>query len=521
MKFNAPPPYGDACDFMVNMADCKESETYLIIYGVGAVIHLLCVFIGVNVIIRFRQKQNINMNQSHASTYLEAGQYTSKSRNQRTAPAKRLLRSRRIIPRPIRVTTALALLFIITRLVHASICAFDISVSFSNRTVMLILSILPGLWALLIFAAGVVETVELTIDSMPARLACCVNDLRWSLPSRHFIILFLTVLGLGMTVASPLLAWYAGVHGSVGEWQSYFTFIRLSWCIWSSVFIVLGIMYSYYAGALTMMIRQLQAVEKAEHGQMSKQMEERQKSRLGTSKSMDGATMTTPRLSSATETGTITTYNNDTAVNSRSPSMQAGSESPVLDNRKSAPPKAKFSALYRYAFQDQASANAFCDVDLDGATIPENDEDDTAYDDHDNNDNDDDDDDVINEGKPIYTLMQQRRTMYYLIFSYFTCALIALVWGNDARWIIMNRIASKVFAAAFVAALWPLAVGAVLWKSWQTERLRERKEALRIQRLQQPRDVTREWYRTLAAITNPWSNRVNSNATTIAPSSQH
>ncbi|KAI9598541.1 hypothetical protein BDF19DRAFT_432813 [Syncephalis fuscata] len=74
----------------------------------------------------------------------------------------------------------------------------------------------------------------------------------------------------------------------------------------------------------------------------------------------------------------------------------------------------------------------------------------------------------------ITAIIQLRRTAQHIIFSFFISTFTALSWGNAMPWIIMNPVASKMFALAVLTILWPIVGGKIIC----TER---RRDSIRIE----------------------------------------
>ncbi|RKP23375.1 hypothetical protein SYNPS1DRAFT_24571, partial [Syncephalis pseudoplumigaleata] len=241
MKFPVPPPYAPYCDYNINISHCNDATTYFIIYAAGTLVHLCVFFWGVYIITRYAA-----MADSETSFAGSIGE-----------------RMRHFISQPLRPASIFSVLFLGCRIIHNTLCAYDFIPSLEARTLTSMMSMLPGFWATLLFAAGIVETVQLTIGRLPP------GDDDDDDPSHHrniashhrstrvLALAALVVLGVVGTILPTALSLVAGMKGKARDWTGYLRYLRIAWCTLGTVFVALGILYGYYAVVLSRLLRQL------------------------------------------------------------------------------------------------------------------------------------------------------------------------------------------------------------------------------------------------------------------------
>ncbi|KAI8054318.1 hypothetical protein BDF22DRAFT_678478 [Syncephalis plumigaleata] len=161
----------------------------------------------------------------------------------------------RMIRKPMKTTCIMWVLFLVARLVHNTLCMLDLIPLLSVRLLLMSLSICFGWYTIFVFAAGVIETVHLTIGRTFTQQK---SHLHWMLqlriPSSRGIIWFIIVLVSIATLGHLTLIFMAGGYGQAGDWSRYSRYSRYAWSIWAVCYMIVGAIYTYYALILTQLL---------------------------------------------------------------------------------------------------------------------------------------------------------------------------------------------------------------------------------------------------------------------------
>ncbi|KAI9598540.1 hypothetical protein BDF19DRAFT_432811 [Syncephalis fuscata] len=413
MKFDHPPPYAPYCDYKINITDCRDGQSYLQIYLVGIFIHLLVFFWGAYIVIRYA---NLGDNETRFEGSLGD-------------------RFRQFVSQPLKPASIFSTIFVGCRVIHNTLCAFDLIPSLKMRTLSSLLSMIPGFWATLFFAAGIVETVQLTIGRLPDSNDVPNKEMFMRhAPTRVLALSSLAVLGIFGTTVPVVLSFLAGLKGEAGDWHGYFDYLKLSWCTLGMVFVALGILYAYYAVVLSKLLRQLAP-------KLLQSNQDCQKKDWGFSPS------------ATTKIGNDNfDHTNNIKVPEGAHTKITQVHSIVIQNDK---PCAKFAALYEFAFKEKKTVQSEVSLAESEALLAETKERSEA-------------------------INRLQKALRHLIFHYCAGAIGSFLWGLGAKWLIVTPVVNKLSAIVFLAVIWPLAAGGVLWHRWQMERARIRRERRRI-----------------------------------------
>ncbi|KAI9598533.1 hypothetical protein BDF19DRAFT_420162 [Syncephalis fuscata] len=237
MKFAQPPPFAPNCDFSMNVTDCRDEKIHFYIYIIGAAIHCILIFVGFYIIARYRQSVGDGGGGMMSASHTCCG---------------------RFVGQPLRTMTQYLTLFLIVRLTYNTMCTFDTIKSLSIRSLIMPWSYVPGFWGITVFAAGIIETVQMTLARLPHIHSRRITRRLVALtPPRILTQCIIIIISCVASVAPSLFSYVGGLHGSAGDWEGYFIYIRWGWCIWGIVFSVLCILYIYYVAVLTAILRKL------------------------------------------------------------------------------------------------------------------------------------------------------------------------------------------------------------------------------------------------------------------------
>ncbi|KAI8054044.1 hypothetical protein BDF22DRAFT_682713 [Syncephalis plumigaleata] len=416
MKFEPSPPYAPFCDYNINITDCHDEKVYFFIYSIGAAIHFLILFWGVYIVIRYGKLGDNDM------------------------PFIGSLgdRMRHFVSQPLRPASIFSALFIMCRLVHNTLCAFDLIPSLEGRTISNTLSMLPGFWATLFFAVGIVETVQLTVGRLPnnelsssSSSSSHSNELATRHHSTRVVALAaLAVLGIVGTIVPTVFSVLAGLRGKIHDWIGYHFYLQISWCTLGSVFVALGVLYIYYAVILSRLLRRL------------------------TPKLLQSSQEPQPLYDNFSASST-TRVDNGSQLDVKPINVLGKSAHIVSTNKPKDKSGPKFATLYKFAFRDKSSINSNASFALREAQEAETKE----------------------RAGAIHRLQSALR---HLIVYYCAGAIGSYLWGLGAHWLIVTPIVNKLSAVVFLVIIWPLAAGSVFWHRWQMERARIRREKRRI-----------------------------------------
>ncbi|RKP27411.1 hypothetical protein SYNPS1DRAFT_26938 [Syncephalis pseudoplumigaleata] len=269
MQFTSPPPFAPHCDYSVNFHDCQDERFHLIIFIVSVAFHLVAIAVGCYTTFWL-----------NAASYPAADSLGASSRNnlhhqlhnqqqqqqQQQQPSGKphgacLAESGekfRLIRQPMKVSSIMWVAFLVARLVHNTVCMLELVPLLSVRLLLMSLSVCFGCCCIFIFAAGVIETVHLTMGQAFFQQKSYLHQvLQLRMPSPRAIIWSLVVLVLTTTLAHLVLIFMAGSYGQAGDWRRYRRYSHYAWAIWSVSYVAMGVLYTYYALILTIILKQL------------------------------------------------------------------------------------------------------------------------------------------------------------------------------------------------------------------------------------------------------------------------
>ncbi|KAI8050499.1 hypothetical protein BDF22DRAFT_745371 [Syncephalis plumigaleata] len=439
MKFDTPPPYYPACDITMNFTNCEREQMHLTIYGVGAGTHLIVIFIACYILLR-RRKTSTDGNSSLPGA------------------GPNMVGGNRMIGQPMKSLCVCMVGFLATRLLHNTLCAFDVLPSAAIRTCTTVISCWLGYWGILLFTAGIIETVQQTTGRLPGQHAPRLHErLLVRIPSRRLTLSLLAAAGVIGTLAPAILGFMGGLRADHGDWDGHFMYVKAAWGFWGSIFVVLGAFYTYYAIVLTMTLRQLMPREQPfssknvppsnnGHRRMysiqtayhptDAQMETDVNFTLKQKKSNGDLYETTISLANVT----------DDSV------KQEGT-----DYRKKS--QAKFNALYAYAMKNLPGNELKSSQSTTALSATK---------------------DISEEARERNaSITRLRGVLYHLIFFYFNCAFMSYVWAFGCEWLNAHYGIGTVIEVCFLLALWPSLTIVFFWRFWQMERARERSDERR------------------------------------------
>ncbi|KAI8054045.1 hypothetical protein BDF22DRAFT_682718 [Syncephalis plumigaleata] len=237
MKFTlVPPPFAPHCDFTMNVTDCEDEFIHFVIFIISTIIHGALILMGIYIFTRYRDGNGGGGGMMSASNTCCG----------------------RFIGQPMKTMSVLLVVFLTARVVYNTLCQFDVIESFPIRALLMPWSYVFGFWGILAFASGIIETVQMTINRMPHIHSCRTTRRLLALtPPRILAQCASVILGLAGFVAPGLYSYVGGLHAIKGDWEGYFAYIRLGWCIWGIICFILGALYCYYAIVLTVILRKL------------------------------------------------------------------------------------------------------------------------------------------------------------------------------------------------------------------------------------------------------------------------
>ncbi|KAI9596809.1 hypothetical protein BDF19DRAFT_436882 [Syncephalis fuscata] len=428
MKFNKPPPYYPNCDITLNFTDCQYQTMHLSLYGVGAFVHVVVIAIACYILFRPR---TVNGSQLPSMGPTVVG-------------------GNRLIGQPMKALCVCMACFLATRLLHNTLCAFDLMPSLAVRTAGVAMSCWVGYWGMLLFTAGIIETVQQTTGRLPGQRPSRLHArLLVRIPSRRLTLSLLAATCIIGSIVPAVLGFMGGLRGEQGDWEGHFNYVRLAWGIWGSIFVILGTFYAYYAVVLTMTLRQLMPQNQPFNSRNMPGSGHRRGYNIHTAynPNQNGESDMNMVISQKKSNGDL--YETTIGLTE----INEDEEYTKAEDKKAG---AKFGALYAYAMKSISKAETKSTQSV-AASVDVNEE--------------------IDERSASITRL--RGVLYYLIFFYFNCAVMSYIWGFGGEWLNAHPGLGTVIEVCFLVVLWPSLAMVFFWRFWQMERARERSEERR------------------------------------------
>ncbi|KAI9599093.1 hypothetical protein BDF19DRAFT_430055 [Syncephalis fuscata] len=252
MRFDTAPPFAPYCDYSVNFRDCEGEQTHFIIFIVGAVLHVMFIIIGCYTAFYARLSLGVMGTQDSSRESRCNGDGGGNSDASMGDDRSRMIRQ------PMKLSNIMWVVFLIVRLVHITLCMLEIVPLLSVRMTFMSLSLAFGYYAIFIFAAGVIETVHLTVGrTLYQQKSYFYQPIRLRVFSSRIVIWFLATLVAATTLGHLAFMYVAGKRGQEGDWDSYTHHVQYGWAVWSVSYVIVGVLYAYYAIILTMTLQQL------------------------------------------------------------------------------------------------------------------------------------------------------------------------------------------------------------------------------------------------------------------------